>query len=137
MMVDGVPVFDHETIYRYDPLLVETVNIYPYTYFIGTRGYSGVVNFVTYKRNLPSVTFPDNVRIMEFQGASFPMAYTCAGVSDEYPDYRNTLYWDPLVDLPVNGSRSFEVHLPAYDGHWRIVVEGLTASGRPVYASHQ
>lgn len=135
MMVDGVPVFDHETIYHYDPLLVETVNIYPYTYFIGTRGYSGVVNFVTYKQNLPSITFPDNVRILDFQGVSFPMAYTCEGVSDKYPDYRNTLYWDPLVDLPVNGTKSFDVHLPAYDGHWRIVVEGLTESGRPLYAS--
>ena len=134
MMVDGVPVFDHEIIYRYDPLLVETVNIYPHTYFIGARGYSGVVNFVTYKRNLPGVTFPDNVRILDFKGVSYPQAYTCAGVSDDYPDYRNTLYWDPLVDLPSDGSLSFDVHMPAYEGRWRIVVEGLTASGRPLFA---
>lgn len=133
MMVDGVPVFDHEVIYRYDPLLVETVNIYPYTYFIGTRGYNGVVNFVTYKQNLPSVKFNDDVRILEFQGASYPMAYTCADVMDSYPDYRQTIFWHPLVDLAAGGSADLTCRVPAYGGRFRVVVEGLTAQGEPVF----
>ena len=135
MMVDGVPVFDHETIYRYDPLLVETVNIYPYTYFIGTRGYSGVANFVTYKQNLPSVSFPDNVRILDFQGAAYPAAYTCKGVGKDYPDYRQTVLWEPLVSAEAGGSVSMDCVLPAYKGHFRVVVEGLSSAGEPVHAT--
>ena len=135
MMVDGVPVFDHETIYRYDPLLVETVNIYPYTYFIGTRGYSGVANFVTYKQNLPSVTFPDNVRIIDFQGAAYPAAYTCKGVGKDYPDYRQTVLWEPLVRAEAGGSVSMDCVMPAYKGRFRVVVEGLSSTGEPFRAT--
>ena len=135
MMVDGVPVFDHETIYHYDPLLVETVNIYPYTYFIGARGYDGVVNFVTYKQNLPSVTFPDNVRIVDFQGASYPAAYTCKGVGGDYPDYRQTVLWEPLVGARAGEEVSLDVVLPDYKGRFRVVVEGLSSSGEPLRAT--
>lgn len=135
MMVDGVPVFDHETIYRYDPLLVETVNIYPYTYFIGTRGYSGVANFVTYKQNLPSVTFPDNVRILVFQGAAYPVAYTCKGVGKDYPDYRQTVLWEPVVSAEAGETISLDCVLPAYKGSFRVVVEGLSSTGEPIRAT--
>ena len=135
MMVDGVPVFDHETIYHYDPLLVETVNIYPYTYFIGARGYNGVANFVTYKQNLPSVTFPDNVRILDFQGAAYPVAYTCKGVGKDYPDYRQTVLWEPIVSVEAGKEVSLDCVLPAYKGRFRVVVEGLSSAGEPVRAT--
>lgn len=134
MMVDGVPVFDHELIYHYDPLLVETVNIYPYTYFIGARGYNGVANFVTYKQNLPSVTFPDNVRILDFKGASYPAAYTCKGVGKDYPDYRQTILWEPLLDAEAGKDITLDCVLPSYKGRFRVVVEGLTAEGKPFAA---
>ena len=83
---------------------METVNIYPYTYFIGTRGYSGVANFVTYKQNLPSVSFLDNVRILDFQGAAYPAAYTCKGVGKDYPDYRQTVLWEPMLNAKAGES---------------------------------
>ena len=135
MMVDGVPVFDHETIYRYDPLLVETVNIYPYTYFIGARSYNGVANFVTYKQNLPSVTFPDNVRIIDFQGAAYPVAYTCKGVGKDYPDYRQTVLWEPMLNAKAGENLDLDCVLPAYKGRFRVVVEGLSSAGEPIRAA--
>ncbi len=135
MMVDGVPVFDHETIYRYDPLLVETVNIYPYTYFIRARSYNGVANFVTYKQNLPSVTFPDNVRIIDFQGAAYPVAYTCKGVGKDYPDYRQTVLWEPMLNAKAGESMDLDCVLPAYKGRFRVVVEGLSSAGEPIRAT--
>jgi len=135
VLLDGVPVLDHEKILAYDPLLVERIEIYPDTYFVGIRGFSGIVNFVTYKGTLPSMTFEDNVRIVDFQGTSLPLAYTCIGVGDDYPDYRQTILWHPLLTLAPGETVELECKTPLYTGRFEAVVEGLTDSGAPVSAS--
>lgn len=135
VLLDGVPVLDHEKILSYDPLLVKRIDIYPDSYFVGIRGFSGIVNFVTYKGTLPSMVFEDNVRIVDFQGTSYPFAYTCEGVGKEYPDYRQTLYWHPLLTLGPGESMEIDCKMPVYPGRFEAVAEGLTASGGPVSAS--
>ena len=101
VLLDGVPVLDHEKILSYDPLLVKRIDIYPDSYFVGIRGFSGIVN--------------------------------CVG--KEYPDYRQTLYWHPLLTLGPGESMEIDCKMPVYPGRFEAVAEGLTASGGPVSAS--
>ena len=131
-LLDGIPVLDHQKILDYDPLLVKEIDIYTGSYFMGIRGFSGIVNFVTYKGTLPSMQFADNVRIVDFQGCSLPLAYTCEGVGPEYPDYRQTLYWHPLLTLAPGESITLECKTPAYSGRFELLAEGLTTQGEPV-----
>ena len=135
VLLDGVPVIDHERILAYDPLLVKRIDIYPDSYFIGIRGFSGIVNFVTYKGTLPSMTFEDNVRIVDFQGTSYPLAYTCEGVGKDYPDYRQTIFWHPLLTLGPGESLEVECKMPVYPGRFEAFVEGLAEDGSPVSVS--
>lgn len=132
VMLDGVPILDQESIFTYDPLLVHHIDIYPYTYQFGIRVFSGAVNFVTYKGNLASMKFPDNVRVTDFQGASIPLAFTCQGLSSDYPDYRQTLYWHPAITLEAGQSVDIQCKIPAYSGKFDIVVEGLSADMQPI-----
>lgn len=133
LMVDGVPIFDHEKVLGYDPLLVESINIYPSRYFIGSRYYEGIVNFVTYKRNLPSMKFNPNVRIVDFQGTSYPSAYTCEGISPEdYPDFRMTAFWHPFINIKSGEDKTISVRIPETAGEYEIKIEGLAADGTPV-----
>ena len=138
MMLDGVPVLDQEKIFEYDPLLVESINIYPHLHYVGARQFEGIVNFVTYKRNLPSFKFSNNARVIDFQGVSWPEAYTAATLAPgggSYPDYRQTIYWHPLVSVGAGGTSGFRCVRPDYKGRFRITVEGLAADGSPVSAS--
>ena len=135
VLLDGIPVLDHEKILSYDPLLVHHIDIYTEPYFLGIRSFAGVVNFVTYKGTLPSMQFEDNVRIVDFQGCSLPLAYTCAGVGRDYPDYRQTLYWHPLLTLAPGESIAVECKTPAYSGRFEVFAEGLSASGEAVSSS--
>ena len=134
VLLDGVPVLDHERLFAYDPLLVKRIDIYDEAYFLGVRGFTGVVNFVTYKGTLPTMQFADNVRVVDFQGCSLPLAYTCAGVGSDYPDYRQTLYWHPMLTLAPGESISVECKTPAYSGRFEVVAEGLTGKGDAVSA---
>ena len=134
VLLDGVPIFDQSRIYHYDPALVEDIDIYPYIYYVGKREFGGIVNFVTYKRNLPGMRFSSNVRVVGYQGVLYPTAYTCASAAggSTYPDYRQTAYWHPLVNLKPNEPRQLQCLLPGYPGTFTVTVEGLTESGTPV-----
>ena len=128
MMLDGVPVFDQQKILDYDPLLVESIHIYPRTTFIGPRIYEGVVNFVTYKHNLPAFHFGENARVIDFQGADWPLAATGEALRSEeaYPDYRQTIYWHPQQELPP-------AYVRPWDGSWGRSVTRETASSPAAY----
>ena len=134
VLLDGVPVLDHEKLFAYDPLLVKRIDIYQDSYFLGIRGFSGVANFVTYKGTLPSMQFADNVRVVDFQGCSLPLAYTCQGVGGDYPDYRQTIYWHPTLTLAPGETIRLECKTPAYSGHFEVVAEGLDDAGKAVSA---
>lgn len=132
VLLDGVPVLDHSKILAYDPLLVKRIDIFFGAYFLGIRNFRGVVNFVTYKGTLPSMKFEDNVRIVNFQGCSIPMAYTCEGVGKDWPDYRQTIWWHPLLRLAPGESMEIEIKAPDYSGAFEAFAEGLTEDGAPL-----
>ena len=134
VLLDGIPVLDHAKILDYDPLLVKYIDIYADSYLFGIRSFPGVVNFVTYKGSLPSMQFDSQVRVADFQGCALPLAYTCAGVGSDYPDYRQTLYWHPLLTLAPGESVELECKTPAYSGRFDVVAEGLSARGEAVSA---
>ena len=131
IMVDGIPVFDHSQVIEYDPLLVESVVVYPYKYYTGWRSFCGMANFVTYKKNLPGIKFNDGVRVVQFKGCSYPMAFTCQEIGDDFPDYRELLYWHPQIKLPAGESSSIKVKIPANVKEIRICAEGMTENGTP------
>jgi len=136
MLLDGVPVFDQQKIMDYDPLLVESIHIYPQTYYIGNRSFEGIANFVTYKHTLPAFQFGGNVRVVDYQGVSVPMAATGAALAQEegYPDYRQTIYWHPLLEVGPGQTLRIPVKQPDYRGRFSVVAEGLSADGKPFEA---
>ena len=131
IMVDGIPVFDHSQVIEYDPLLVESVVVYPYKYYTGWRSFCGMANFVTYKKNLPGIKFNDGVRVVQFKGCSYPMAFTCQEIGEDFPDYRELIYWHPQIKLPAGESSSIKVKIPANVKEIRICAEGMMENGTP------
>lgn len=130
ILVDGVPVFDHSLVYNLDPNLVQSVEVYPYYCTLGRVMYSGVANFKTFKGDLGGIRFGDNVRILDFTGAAYPVAFTPSQDS-RYPNERETLLWQPLVELQAGE----ELVLPALQAPEGVVLvaEGLTEEGEPIF----
>lgn len=118
LLLDGVPVFDHAKMLRYDPRLLKTIEVYPRTYYLAGRAYPGVVQFNTQKRNLTSFKLDDGVQVIDFQGISWPTIW----MGDSF--------WHPLVDLAPGLTRQFSGILPVAPGRYVIHVEGLAVDGR-------
>ena len=103
VVLDGIPILDHELIYRYDPLLVERINIYQGEYVYGGLMFDGIVEFLTYNRNYPSLTIDQTTQITGYAGAQTPRQLYSPLYSNEknrksrLPDFRHTLLWQPHV----------------------------------------
>ena len=132
MLLDGVPVPDHQTLIDYDPLLVKYIDVYPFEYAFGITRYAGVANFVTYRGDMPSARLGGGVKIIDFHGVSYPLAITEDSFPAGHPRIRQTLRWDPLVSLGPGQELPLDIPRPESSGTYRIQVEGFTATGSPV-----
>ena len=102
MLVDGVPVLDHSLVYQLEPALVKAIEVYRYGVGLGSV-FSGVANFITFKGDMGGIRFGDNVRILSYEGPAYPMSFGPSS-SDLHPQERETLLWQPLVDLSAGES---------------------------------
>lgn len=136
-LLDGIPVSDHSVILGIDQHLIKQIVVYPKRYMLNHFMFDGVVNFITYKGDMAGVRLPRNVSIVGFEGVSWPQAFLGMKAASEkgYPNFLSTIYWNPIVDIPANGEFEFKCILPQYEGKFKLVVEGLTESGREVYSS--
>jgi len=54
----------------------------------------------------------------------------------EIPDFRTTIYWEPLLETDKNGNTSFQYFNASSKGNYRVVIEGIDNNGtlgRQVY----
>ena len=82
---------------------------------------------MTYHENLLAFDPDLLVRIFDFDGVCPPVI-----LPKGTPDCQ-TLYWHPLTELQAGKSHRIEIQTPAYKGRFRVVVEGLTQDGTPLY----
>lgn len=131
VMLDGVLISDLSLLEGMDALLLEDVDVYDQTLAVGGLSFNGAVNFTTKKNYVKALQFPSNVRVVDFKGVSYPVAYLGDPVRGD--DYRPLLYWNPSLVLAPSESQVLSLTAPAYTGTFRIVAEGLTASGEPIH----
>ncbi len=132
VMIDGVPVKDIEKLLEFDAMLIGDIYIYPYNYSLGNAIFNGVVDFVTKQGDISSFKFDRNVVIVDWQGESYPVAFTCVNLPEGGRDYRHTLYWHPQIEIKAGGTAEIQVRTPSYSGRFKVVVEGIASDGTPL-----
>ena len=123
-MLDGVPVSNHEHLLGFDAYALSDVIVYPYMYALGNTVFSGVINFVTTRKDMSALRFNNNVRIVDFRGCSYPVTLKTPDYSETLPAGR-TLYWQPLITIPAGAQVDIEV--PGTDASRSIRIFGYSA----------
>ncbi len=95
-----------------------------------------VVNFISKNNYVTALPFPPSVRVVDFKGVSYPLAYP-GGVPSDGADRRHLLFWHPALDVPSDGMLRIPLTMPSYPGVFRVQVEGWTADGQPVSACYR
>lgn len=132
-MMDGVVITSPDLILSFDAMLLQEVMICRQPVVFGNTLYTGVVNFVTKNNYVTALRFAPNVRVVDFSGVRYPVAYLGEKPEESAQDLRELLYWHP--SLKVNGVTSVPVFTPSYEGKFRVVAEGIGKDGKPVRAT--
>ena len=133
VMMDGVVLSDLDLLMNFDAMLIDDVDIYNEAIICGKTPLHGIVNFITKKNYVTALNFPANVRVLDFQGVAYPVAYSGAVPEGEGQDLRQLLYWHPLLRLDAESSSRLEFNTPGYAGRFKAVAEGFTEDGKPIY----
>ncbi|MDR0796666.1 MAG: hypothetical protein LBE79_11575, partial [Tannerella sp.] len=135
VLLDNIPVANHELMVNYYPLLIKTIDMYFGRYIFGGHRFEGMISFYTYKNDYQGITFGENTQIFNFEGTQpyrffyFPK-YNDDNVSSPLPDFRHTLLWEP--DMQTNGQQTIVIPFTTSDipGDYQIIVEGISQDGK-------
>ena len=141
VLLDGVPISDHEAIYNYDPRLVERINIYDNSYVLGSFLFDGIIELKTYRGLHQNLNLNTSSKIIQYETPQAPYRFETPDYSNEknrhsiMPDSRHTLLWNP--DLRSDGQDTIRVPFDTSDltGEFQATVEGITKDGKIVYAT--
>ena len=133
VMMDGVILSNLDLLVGFDAMLLEDIDIYTQPFVCGKIPFHGMVNFITKKSYVTALHFPANVRVVDFQGVSYPVAYNGAVPEGEGQDLRQVLYWHPVLNLDAGSDYRLEFTTPGYAGRFKAVAEGFTEDGAPIY----
>ena len=133
VMMDGVVLTDLNLLLDFDAMLIEDIDLYDEPFLCGKTPFFGLVNVITKKNYVTALHFPANVRVLDFQGVAYPVAYNGAVPKGEGQDLRQLLYWHPLLQVDAASDYRIEFTAPGYAGRFKVVAEGFTEDGQPIY----
>ncbi|ANH83371.1 hypothetical protein A8C56_22410 [Niabella ginsenosidivorans] len=140
VLLDGVPLHDYNSIFNYDPFKVKRLDVVPRRFVIGPAVYSGIASFQTYDAKfdgfeLDPTAVPVDYEGLELKREFFSPVYTAENKGDlRMPDYRTTLLWNPAIRLEEGNARKINCFTSDFTGTYKIVLQGITEDGKPVYS---
>lgn len=136
VLLDGIPVFDMNKLMAYDPLKIQRLDVVSRIYYYGNMFFGGIVNFITYKGDLPGYELDPRVTVMDYKTLQLqrelysPVYETPQQVAGRMPDFRSLLYWSPAVVTGKDGNHQSVFYTSDVPGQYAAVVQGITADGK-------
>jgi hypothetical protein len=141
VLLDGIPIYDHDLLLNYNPYLIKRINIYSGRYTFNGETYGSIVSFVTPQGNLPSFQLSEESQLFEYEFPILPEKFEMPDYSDETvknsrkPDFRHTLYWNPFVEVQEGKPVQLSFYTSDLSGTFEILVEGITRDGKLIFGA--
>jgi len=139
ILLDGLAITDFNKFMEYDPLKIKSIDIVNRMYFLGSSGYSGIMNFTTYKGNLEGFELDPKAIVLDYKGLQSrrefmaPVYATSDQINSHLPDFRHLLYWDPSININANGIKDLSFYTSDVPGKYVIVLQGISPLGKAGY----
>ena len=135
VLIDGVPIENHETVLDYNARLLHYIHQYSGRYTFGGKLYEGIVSLITHKGTLPGLRLDENSQLFAYEfPQNRPVFMTPAYDSEEQltsriPDFRHTLYWNPDITLTTDAVSFYTSDMK---GTYVVTLQGITDKGEAV-----
>ena len=138
VLLDGVPVYNHEDILEYNPMHIKKINIYENQYMFGNIDFDCIVSFITKGKNLPYFQLTGESQLFNYECPQLPSEFDLPDYSTETakksgkPDFRHTLYWNPFVEATIGEPVRLSFYTSDLCGEFKVTVEGITTDGKMI-----
>jgi hypothetical protein len=139
VLLDNIPITDHELLCNYNPLQIKTIDLHIGRYVFGGHLFDGIISFFSYQNDYPGITFSDNTQLFDYEGTQpyryfYSPVYDETSISSRLPDFRHTLLWEPSVQSAGQAELVIPFTTSDLPGSYIITIEGIGADGTIVYA---
>ena len=138
VLLDGIPVYNHEDILEYNPMYIQKINVYDRRYLFGSDDLESIISFITHEGNLPFFQLTEGSQLFNYDCPQLPLPfknpdYSIAEIRDsKNPDFRHTLYWNPFGEFTHGPSADLSFYTSDLCGEFKVTVEGITADGKMI-----
>ncbi|MFO7934265.1 MAG: hypothetical protein R6U78_09290 [Bacteroidales bacterium] len=134
VMIDGVAIFDMESLLEVSPRLVERTEVVTAPYVRGDVTFGGIINVITRENNLGYIDLPSSGLLVDYQmlAGPDPGPETLPPQDPRLPDVRNTLYFGPSIELSPGEETGFSFYTSDVQGSYEILIRGFDDSGNPL-----
>ncbi len=136
ILLDGVPMFDTDKLMAYDPLKIKQLDVMSRKYFLRDNSFDGVINLTTYKGDLEGFEIDPRATIINYEGLQLqrefysPVYATEKQQQSRLPDYRNLLFWTPILNTDANGKTQTSFYSSDVPGKYVGIIQGITPEGK-------
>ncbi|HVW12974.1 MAG TPA: hypothetical protein VHB54_04080 [Mucilaginibacter sp.] len=136
VMLDGIPIFDMNKVIALDPLKIKRLNVIRDRYFWGPADMEGILSYTSYKGDLGGVEIDPHAVVLDYEGMQLQRVFYSpaydndAAAASRVPDFRNTLYWAPVINTNSQGKKDVVFYTSDQKGTYVGVVQGMTADGK-------
>ena len=135
ILLDGVPIFDEDKIFKVDPLKMRRLEMVTKNYRYGPAFFNGIMSFSTYKKDIANLEIDPHAVVLDYDGLQqerkfYSPAYDSdAQFNSPIPDFRSTLYWNPKVNTNQHGKVDLNFYTGDKTGKYIGIVEGIADGG--------
>lgn len=134
ILLDFVPVFNAENLLKLSPELISRIEVINSTYVRGNMCFGGIISIFSKKGDMAGIELPENSYFFDFKtfepqnGISLPV-YPDSKGNERIPDFRNTLYWNPVVQGNPGETISYDFYTSDNTGEYKVIIRGISEEG--------
>ena len=134
LMIDGVAIFDIEAVLAVSPRLIDRVEIVNAPYIRGNVSFGGIISLISKNNDLGYIDLPSSGLLVNYRMLDLSASDTIQyGIQDpRLPDVRNTLYWNPGLELNSATGKRISFRTADLKGEYEILIRGIDSTGKYV-----
>jgi hypothetical protein len=131
VMIDGVAIFDVEAVLAVSPRLIDRIEIIDAPYIRGNVTFGGIVSIISRNGDLGYIDLPSSGLLVNYQMLDYPIPDQgiVQPIDRRLPDVRNTLFWNPHVELTPGTNSQISFQTSDVKGNYQVLIRGYDSSG--------
>lgn len=132
LLLDGIPVFDHEKLLDYSPYLLKRIDLINTRYFFGPYMFNGIISFKSFSGKMEGFELPATAQRFVYEQPSAARIYNNIHYREgqnleTIPDNRGLLLWYDVAENNLSAPIRFSTS--DISGNYKIVAEVTLPDG--------